>query len=495
MRGDIDQALAVAGHKADSAVARLQKVRDRLKRHGDRLDRAYQLSEAAGLRGRLIDDTLGTGGDLVRVLDMEVGDLQNRIRKGEKNVKEFGEHLKEQAKNMEADLTQAGEGLDRAREKGMNIEVRKRGFSLDQFKERMKDKKDMQEFNRNFVKQLVQGLPPRSDEERKQRLARALEKYGIKPKSDSQANKKSEDDDFSDLEDLFADDKDKKPSNGLSDKQKRDLQAYQDKKKRDQLQKWAADSKKKKQTDSEDGGKTAGGQDGDGDGTGGDDGKEGSGDGNGDGTQTQTGEGDDTSGGGNDGGEGAGQGGESDPELQAQMRAYGDQGAAIQGDREDEVAAGRLADVKVRHLKRRPGSGHLSRTVAGTQKWLKRQYNERIKTRRDLNKHKDDLEKWKRDHPQEQPPKPPEESSKCPPEDRPQDTTECMGECFDGSLTCCNNESLCWPWLPLCNPKGKGGCCRSDYKVLCDDGGCCPDGTTCCEKDGQPACCTQAAKQ
>ena len=189
IRGEIDKALELVGQKSDRAIARLQRVRDRLRRHGDNLENAYIVSQAAGLRGRVIDDTIGNGAGLARVLDAEVADLQNRIKKGEKKVRDFGERLKKKTENMESDLTRAGKKMGRARERGINADVRNKKFSLAQFQNRMRGKEDMQEYSGETIRLLAQGLTPRSDEERKQRLARALEKYGIKTKTEKQASK------------------------------------------------------------------------------------------------------------------------------------------------------------------------------------------------------------------------------------------------------------------------------------------------------------------
>jgi hypothetical protein len=189
IRGEIDKALELVGQKSDKAIARLQRIRDRLRRHGDNLENTYLLSQAAGLRGRIIDDTVGNGAGLARALDAEVADLQNRIKKGEKKVRDFGERLKKKTEDMESDLTRAGQKMDRARERGINADVRNKKFSLAQFQSRMRGKEDMQEYNRETIRLLAQGLKPRSDEERKQRLARALEKYGIKTKTEKQVSK------------------------------------------------------------------------------------------------------------------------------------------------------------------------------------------------------------------------------------------------------------------------------------------------------------------
>jgi hypothetical protein len=145
IRGEIDKALELVGSKSGTAIARLQRIRDKLNRHADNLEIAYEATQAIGIRGRAIENTLGDGGALARALSEEVGDLQNRIRKGEQNVREFGERLKKQAEKTEKRLTRAEERLRKFKEKGFDTEVRRDRFSLAQFRERMKDKKDILE--------------------------------------------------------------------------------------------------------------------------------------------------------------------------------------------------------------------------------------------------------------------------------------------------------------------------------------------------------------
>jgi hypothetical protein len=113
-------------------------------------------TQQIGLRGRAIDDTLGTGAGLSRALSAEVGALQNRIRKGEQNIRKFGERLKKQAEKTEKRLTRAEERLRKFKEKGFNTEVRRDRFSLAQFKARMKDKKDILERRSQIARLMAQ---------------------------------------------------------------------------------------------------------------------------------------------------------------------------------------------------------------------------------------------------------------------------------------------------------------------------------------------------
>ena len=145
IRGEIDKALELVGSKSNTAIARLQRIRDKLNRHADNLEIAYEATQAIGIRGRAIDHTLGDGGALARALSEEVGDVQNRIRNGEQNIREFGERLKKQAEKTETRLTRAEERLRQFKEKGFDTEVRRDRYSLAQFRERMKDKKDILE--------------------------------------------------------------------------------------------------------------------------------------------------------------------------------------------------------------------------------------------------------------------------------------------------------------------------------------------------------------
>lgn len=156
IRGEIDKALELVESKSNTAIARLQRIRDKLNRHGDNFEIAYEATQQIGLRGRAIDDTLGTGAGLSRALSAEVGALQNRIRKGEQNIRKFGERLKKQAEKTEKRLTRAEERLRKFKEKGFNTEVRRDRFSLAQFKARMKDKKDILERRSQIARLMAQ---------------------------------------------------------------------------------------------------------------------------------------------------------------------------------------------------------------------------------------------------------------------------------------------------------------------------------------------------
>ena len=156
IRGEIDKALELVESKSNTAIARLQRIRDKLNRHGDNFEIAYEASQQIGLRGRAIDDTLGTGAALSRALSAEVGDLQNRIRKGEQNIRKFGDRLKKQAEKTEKRLTRAEERLRKFKEKGFNTEVRRDRYSLAQFRARMKDKKDILERRSQIARLMAQ---------------------------------------------------------------------------------------------------------------------------------------------------------------------------------------------------------------------------------------------------------------------------------------------------------------------------------------------------
>jgi hypothetical protein len=156
IRGEIDKALELVESKSNTAIARLQRIRDKLNRHGDNFEIAYEATQQIGLRGRAIDDTLGNGADLSRALSAEVGELQNRIRKGEQNIREFGERLKKQAEKTEKRLTRAEERLRKFKEEGFNTEVRRDRFSLAQFRARMKDKKDILERRSQIARLMAQ---------------------------------------------------------------------------------------------------------------------------------------------------------------------------------------------------------------------------------------------------------------------------------------------------------------------------------------------------